>query len=76
MDAMPGLMARRIETIYCDSHAGACYTVTVRSGLWLESLRGEVAEAVQKAGGGHNGIVIEADGSNGCDIDPDWGEQL
>ena len=26
IDAMPELMARRLETIWCDSNAGACYT--------------------------------------------------
>ncbi|MDF1872005.1 hypothetical protein [Vannielia sp.] len=74
IDAMPELMARRLETIWCDSNAGACYTVTVRPGLWLPDLRWAIADAVMEAGGGHNGIMVEADGGNGCDIDPDWGE--
>lgn len=74
IDAMPELMARRLETIWCDSNAGACYTVTVRLGLWVTHLRSAIGEAVMEAGGGHNGIMIEADGGNGCHIDPDWGE--
>lgn len=74
VDAMPELMARRLETIWCDSNAGACYTVTVRPGLWVPDLRWAIADAVMEAGGGHNGIMVEADGGNGCHIDPDWGE--
>jgi hypothetical protein len=29
---------------------------------------------VKEAGGGHNGIMVEADGGSGCHIHPDWGE--
>lgn len=76
IDAMPELMARRLESIWCDSNAGACYKVLVRPGLWVPSLRWAIADAVKDAGGGHNGIVIEADGDNGCHLDPDWGGPL
>ncbi|WP_417211707.1 hypothetical protein [Antarctobacter sp.] len=75
VDALPELMARRLEIIWCDSNAGACYTVTVRPGLWVPALRWVIADAVMEAGGGHNGIMVEADGGNGCDIDLDWGER-
>lgn len=75
VDAMPELMARRLETIWCDSNAGSCYSVTVRPGLWVPDLRWAIANAALEAGG-HNGIVVEADGGNGCHIDPDWGEPL
>lgn len=74
IDAMPELMARRLEAIWCDSNAGACYMVTVRSGLWVPDLRWAICDAVMEAGGGHNGIIVEADGGNGCHIDPNWGE--
>lgn len=74
IDAMPELLARRLEAIWCDSNDGACYTVTVRSGLWVPDLRRAIADSVMNAGGGHNGVMIEADGGNGCHIDPDWGE--
>lgn len=74
IDAMPELMARRLEAIWCDPNAGACYTVTVRLGLWVPNLRSAIGEAVMEAGGGHNGIMIEADGGNGCHIGPDWDE--
>lgn len=74
IDAMPELMARRLEAIWCDSNAGACYTFTVRPSLWAPDLRWAIGEAVMEAGGGHNGLMIEADGGNGCHIDPDWGE--
>ncbi|PTW47809.1 hypothetical protein [Rhodovulum kholense] len=74
IDAMPELMARRLETIWCDSNAGACYTVTIQPGLFVPDLRWAIADAVIEAGGGHNGIMIEADGGNGCNIDPNWGE--
>ena len=75
VDAMPELLARRLETIWCDSNAGSCYLVTVRAGLWVPDLRWAIADAALEAGG-HNGIVVDADGGNGCHIDPDWGEPL
>ncbi len=74
IDVMPELMARRLETIWCDSNVGACYTVIVRPGLSMPDLRWAIADSVMEAGGGHNGIVVEADGGNGCHIDPDWSE--
>lgn len=74
VDAMPELMARRVEFIWCDSKATACYTITVREGLWVPNLRWAITNAVMKAGRGHNGIMIEADGGNVYHIDPDWGE--
>ncbi|MBY6137635.1 hypothetical protein KUV61_17500 [Nocardioides marinus] len=76
IDTMPELLARRLEDIWCDSNAGACYTVTVRSGLWVPELRWAISDAVMEAGGGHNGIMVEADGGNGFDVDPNWGEQF
>lgn len=75
IDAMPELMARRLETIWCDSNAGACYTVTVRPSLYIPDLRWAIGEAVMEAGGGHNGIMIEMDDGNGCHIDPSWGNR-
>lgn len=71
IDAMPELMARRLEAIWCDSNAGSCYTVTVRPRLWVPDLRWAIADAAREAGGGHNGIMVEADGGNGRHIDPD-----
>ncbi|WP_211371352.1 hypothetical protein, partial [Paracoccus limosus] len=68
------IASRSTESVWCDSNAGACYIVTVRPGLWAPDLRWAIADAVMEAGGGHNGIRVEADGGNGCDIDPDWGE--
>lgn len=75
INAMPELMARRLETIWCDSNAGACYTVTVRPSLYIPDLRWAISEAVMEAGGGHNGIMIETDDGNGCHIDPNWGNR-
>ncbi|MEO0487556.1 MAG: hypothetical protein AAF092_16755 [Pseudomonadota bacterium] len=72
--AMPELMARRLESFSCDSNAGACYTVTVRPGLYVPDLRWAIADAVMEAGGGHNGIMVEADGGKSCHIDPHWGK--
>jgi hypothetical protein len=76
IDAMPELMACRLDAIWCDSNAGSCYAVTVRPGFWVPDLRWAIADAVREAGGGHNGITVEADGGNGYHIDPDWGEAL
>lgn len=74
VNSMPELMARRLETVWCDSKAGATYSITIRSGLWSPNLPQAISDAVKKASGGYNGIYIEADGGNGCTIEPDWGE--
>ncbi len=72
VDAMTRDSARRLESIWCDSKAGATYTVSVRDGLWLQDLRVALGDAVVKSCGGHNGIYLEGDAPTGSDIDPDW----
>lgn len=76
IDTMPELMARRLETVWCDSNAGACYTMIVRPVLWVPELQWEISDAVLKIGGGHNGIMVEGDGGNGSYIEPNWGEHF
>jgi hypothetical protein len=58
---------------HSNPNAGSCYAGTVRPGLWAPELRRTIAGAALEAGG-PNGLVIEADGGNGCHNDPDWGE--
>lgn len=74
IDAMPELLARRLDSIWCDSKAQACYEVTVKDGLWLDDLRWAIEDAIIEAGGGHNGILINADQGRGAHVDPNWGE--
>lgn len=71
VDALTPDMARRLETIWCDSKAAATYSVTVREGLWLPDLQWAIAIAGHKVGG-HNGVYFDGDAPAGVDIDPDW----
>ena len=72
---LPELTARRMETSRCVSGARACYTETVRPGLWVPDLRWSISDAVMEAEGGHNGILVEADSGDGCHLDPDRAEK-
>jgi hypothetical protein len=73
IDAMPELMARRIESIWCDSHACADYTVMIDSRLYLPELP-EVIDEAFRACGGYNGLRMYADGYPTEDRDPYWPE--
>ncbi|WP_068117797.1 hypothetical protein [Tropicimonas marinistellae] len=70
--AMPELMSRRLATIWCDTKAGATYTVTVKDRLWVPDLKWTISDAIVDAVGGHNGIYIDGDAPSGMDVDPYW----
>jgi hypothetical protein len=70
IDSLTPDMVRRIETIWCDSKAGATYSVTVRKGLWVPELQWAIADAGRLAG--HNGVYFDGDAPAGVDLDPDW----
>jgi len=72
VDAMPELMSRRLETISCDSKAGATYTVTVKDRLWVPDMKWAVSDAIVDTVGGHNGIYIDGDTPAGMEVDPYW----
>ncbi len=72
VDAMPKLMSRRLETIWCDTKAGATYTVTVKDRLWVPDLKWTISDAIVDAVGGHNGTYIDGDAPSGMDVDPYW----
>ena len=72
VDAMPELMSRRLETIWCDTKASATDTVTVKDRLWVPDLKWTISDAIVDAVGGHNGIYIDGDAPSGMDVDPYW----
>jgi hypothetical protein len=63
VDAMPELMARRLDSIWCDSKAGVCYTVQIRPEFYLDDLPYVIEDAF-KSLGGYNGLSIECEGRN------------
>ena len=73
IDLMPELMARRLESIWCDSKACAYYVVTVRKGFYVEALRDEIEDAFRGIGG-FNGLDILCDDHKGVSFDPWWPE--
>lgn len=62
IDAMPELMARRLDSIWCDSKACACYTVQIRSHLHLDELPYEIEDAFKSTLRGYNGLSIDCEG--------------
>ena len=72
VDALPADMARRIETIFCDSKACAVYSITVENGLWHPDLQWTINEVILATSGGHNGVYFDGDAPSGIDLDPDW----
>lgn len=66
-----GPVSKRLDSLWCDSKAGAKYTATVTPGKWHEAIPREIADAAY-ASGGYNGIDIDADGGHGCTLGADW----
>jgi hypothetical protein len=71
IDGMPELMARRIESIQCDSKACAYYSVEIRPGKFLNDLP-MIIETTFKRQGGFNGLSITCPGEQAVDLDPFW----
>ncbi len=76
VDAMPQLIAKRIESIWCDSLACCCYIVMVKTGLYAPKLAESVRDSFQEVGG-HNGITIYNGNGKSVEFDPYWpGEDI
>jgi hypothetical protein len=73
VDAMPELMVRRLNSIWCDSVACATYTVMANDGLYAPELPRSVRDAFKELGG-YNGISVYGDGKDGKEFDPWWPE--
>jgi hypothetical protein len=74
---LPGSMLNDIETIWCDSKATACYTVTVKPGprQWaIRTIATAYGMVCLDTAGGHNGIVVYAADNPWAvvAIDPEW----
>lgn len=63
VDAMPELMARRLQSIWCDSVACAYYVVQIKPHRFLESLPDEVDKAFESLGG-YDGLRVQCEGRN------------
>jgi hypothetical protein len=72
VDAMPELVAARVETIWCDSLACACYTVMLRSNSYTDLVLNALHDAFVEAVGGWNGLVIYGDDRQSHDFDCYW----
>jgi hypothetical protein len=72
IDAMPGLVAARVESIWCDSMACACYTVVLRPGSYTDLVLNALHDAFVEAVGGWNGLVIYGDDRQSHDFDCYW----
>ena len=57
IDAMPEALARRVETIWCDSKNDGEIAVGVKPGLFGPDLAGAIGVAF-RAAGGHGGITV------------------
>lgn len=59
LDALPESVRVRVAAIACDSVAGAMYTLTLRTGGYVEGLERQIADAFLATLGGFNGLQIE-----------------
>jgi hypothetical protein len=79
---------RAVQSIFCDSKAGSCFSVVLRPRPWNEGAARAIGRRLEEVamtyGGGHNGITVSADDGDASNIfgslhqlvhfDPDWGE--
>jgi hypothetical protein len=71
VDKLPELMARRIESIWCDSKACSFFAITIRSDKFLEQLP-QLVENAFRTCGGFNGLSIYCNGRAAINVDPFW----
>lgn len=77
VDNLPDLIRVRVQSIWCDSKCAANYIVIVKPGRFIHDLPFDVEDAVIAAVGGHNGITIQNDASDGdLTLDCHWNESL
>jgi hypothetical protein len=68
-----------VQSIFCDSKAGSCFSVVLRRDLWNTRLARTIGFHFEQAAFayncGHNGITVSADGSDQhLEFNPNWGE--
>lgn len=73
LDALPDGARDRIESIWCDSAACACYNVTIRPNQWLDLLPDLIRETTLTVTNGFNMLMIEG-GSDHVSFDAEWGD--
>lgn len=71
VDALPDLVRARVESIWCDSKAGAFYAVELKPGRWIEGIEHPVREAARAVTDGFNGLIVR-DGEREVWFDPEW----
>lgn len=77
--ALPPELARRVESIFCDSKAQSCYCVSIP--VWDADLARTIGLLLEEASLGHNGITLyQGSGLFGLPdgesvtIEPEWFE--
>ncbi|WP_395332105.1 hypothetical protein WBP06_04075 [Novosphingobium sp. BL-8H] len=70
IDAFTPMVLKRVQSIWCDSKAGAMYSVSILPGPWDESIAAGIARAF-RSGKGFNAIVLTC-GKRQVFIDPSW----
>lgn len=82
IDAMPPCVSAQIESVWCDSKACHCYSITLKPSAGHARVEETAAVAAAlfsnlalELHGGHNGIVVLGPGGEYpalADADPDW----
>ncbi len=71
LGALSPAVLRRIDSVFCDSKASACYSIKLNDvpcGLIAE----EIEDAFLKVDDGHNGIWLEGPANSQFVINPNW----
>jgi hypothetical protein len=71
VDALSKVVRSRIQSIWCDSKAGAVYSIRILPGRWVEGIEHPIRDAVLSVTGGYNGLIVEGEGKE-IWLDPEW----
>lgn len=72
VEAVPTALRQKIQQIWCDSKANACYSVTLDACSKTEAV--SIGNFLQSGSRGHNGIWIDGQKGSGLVLDPYWNE--
>jgi len=73
VDVMGPTVRPCVSSIWCDSHAGAVYSVEIRLGMNRTALADDIHDSFLYATGGFNGLSV-SHGENALFFNPEWPE--
>lgn len=74
VDGVSPSLRKKVESIWCDSQAAACYTVLLIDcgEVSARDIGSRLETACLRGDGGHNGIYLYGNSGANCSLDPVW----